>query len=79
MGRMIMRYFQERGLNVLNIVRKQQEEQILREEGAKLVLNVHDNDFEGKLKLMAETYGCNVLLDCLGGKDLNRIMINMPY
>lgn len=41
LGRMLMRYSQSMGLNVINVVKSLNEEKLLRDEGAKLILNVH--------------------------------------
>lgn len=57
MGRMIMRYCQSKGMHVINIVRSESGEKLLKEEGAMIILNQNEPQFEERLRLMAQTYG----------------------
>ncbi|CAD8089231.1 unnamed protein product [Paramecium sonneborni] len=78
-GRMLTRYSQYKGINVINIVQSQTEEKILKDEGAKLILNINQEDFDEKLKLMSSSYNTTVLFDSVGGDQLSRILNLMPY
>ncbi|CAD8155077.1 unnamed protein product [Paramecium pentaurelia] len=77
-GRMLMRYCQSKGINVINIVKSQGEEKLLKDEGAKLILNINQEDFDEKLKLMSSSYNTTVLFDSIGGDQLSRILNLMP-
>ncbi|CAD8064327.1 unnamed protein product [Paramecium primaurelia] len=78
LGRMLMRYCQYKGINVINIVKSQGEEKILKDEGAKLILNINQDDFDEKLKLMSSSYNTTVLFDSIRGDLLSRILNLMP-
>ena len=42
LGKMMNRYFPKEGIEVINIVRRQEQVELLKEEGAKYVLNSSD-------------------------------------
>lgn len=45
LGRMMVRYFQTNGINVINVVRRKEQVEILEKEGAKHVLDQNDPEF----------------------------------
>ena len=50
LGRMMNRLFAENGIQVINIVRRKEQEELLAKEGVKIVLNQTDPDFDEKLR-----------------------------
>ena len=63
---MVMRYFQQKGVQVINIINK--DEEILRREGAKLILNIKEPDFMDNLRRMANSYSATIYFDAYGGE-----------
>lgn len=55
LGRMMVRYFHANGVRVINVVRRDEQVDILKREGADLVLNQNDPEFITKLKSMCST------------------------
>ena len=54
LGRMMQRHFQAEGVSLINIVRRAQQVEILKKEGAKYVLNSSEPDFQESLKKLTK-------------------------
>jgi NADPH2:quinone reductase len=55
LGRMLIRLFKENGIPLVNVVRREEQVQMLKEKhGAEYVLNSTDPDFESKLLELSE-------------------------
>lgn len=79
LGRMICQRLQRQGVPLINIVRKEEQAQILTEEyKQEHVLNINDPDFESKLEELATELNATCLLDAVGGKGTAQIMSKMP-
>ena len=79
LGRMIIRLCQEERIPLINIVRNEDQEKMLREElKAEHVLNSNDPDFLDKLGELAKTLRATVCFDAVAGKLTGQIMSKMP-
>jgi len=77
-GRMMIRYFKHKGLKLINIVRREEVIEELKKEGAYIVLNSKADDFEEKLKEVAEKEGATVCFESIVGDMTGKILKNMP-
>ncbi|MGD8667205.1 MAG: zinc-binding dehydrogenase, partial [Desulfobacterales bacterium] len=50
LGQMVVRLAQDAGIALINVVRRQEQEDVLRSSGAKVVLNSESEDFEARLR-----------------------------
>lgn len=78
LGRMINRTFKINGIKVINIVRKKEHEEILEKEGAEFILNQNDQDFEAKLKDLAQKLNALCFFDAVSGDLTAKVLKNMP-
>ncbi|EGR31097.1 zinc-binding dehydrogenase family protein, putative [Ichthyophthirius multifiliis] len=78
LGKMMVRYFKQNGVNVINIVRKEEQVQTLKKEGAQYILNSTKEDFEKNLKELAEQLNATMFFDAVGGELTNQVLQNMP-
>lgn len=46
LGRMMVRYFRDNGIETINIVRRKEQADLLKAEGANFILNQTDGDFK---------------------------------
>ena len=68
LGRMLNKRCQTMGIPLLNIVRKEEQAELLKKEGAKHVITTK-GDWEDQYKTAIKDHGFNILFDCLGGGD----------
>lgn len=79
LGRMLIRYFKQKGIKLINIVRREEYvEKLLKEEGADYVLNSTAPDFEAKLKELAEKENATIAFDAIAGDFTNKILVAQP-
>ncbi len=78
LGRMLNRYLPDNGVNIINIVRRKEQEELLRKEGANFVLNSTDKDFEEKLRNTAANLKAKLAYDAIGGEMTGILIKNMP-
>lgn len=77
-GRMLVRVLAKKKIPLINIVRKEEQREILKKLGAEIILNSSDPDFEKDLKYLAENYKATVCFDAIGGEITWQITKNMP-
>lgn len=70
LGQMLNRICQADGVDIVNIVRKPEQEKILRDLGAKYVVNSADDDFMAKLTDAVHETGATLGFDATGGGSL---------
>jgi hypothetical protein len=70
LGQMLNRICLADGIDLVNIVRRHEQENILREIGAKFICNSSDDDFEANLTDALETTGATLAFDATGGGRL---------
>jgi len=78
LGRQMIRYFKHKGVKLINIVRREEVIEELKKEGAYIVLNSKAEDFEAKLKEVAEKEGATVCFESIVGDMTGKILKNMP-
>lgn len=77
-SRMSARYFQSKGISVVNIVRRKEQEDILKAEGAKIVLNSSNEHFEASLQEAIKLVNPTVFFDSVGGTLTGTVLKAMP-
>lgn len=78
LGRMILALAQERGLPIINIVRKQKQVAQLKGAGARYVLNSSADDFDSQLEGLARELKATTAFDCIGGSMSARLLKALP-
>lgn len=78
LGKMLIRYFKHKGIKLINIVRKDEQIEELKKEGADYVLNSQGPDFEAQLKEIAEKEKATIAFDAISGGFTAKILKNQP-
>lgn len=78
LGRMLIRYCKWKGFPLINIVRRDDYIQELKDEGADYVLNSSAPDFEAKLKEIAEKEQATIAFDAIAGDLTNKVITAQP-
>jgi len=78
LGRMLIRYFKEKGIKLINIVRRDDFTQELKDEGADYVLNSTAPDFEAQLKEIAEKEQATIAFDAIAGDFTSKVVTALP-
>lgn len=68
LGRMVIRICAEKGLPLINIVRRQEQADMLKDLGCEHILNSGDTDFLPRLKELAKQLEAKVCLEAIGGE-----------
>lgn len=72
---MIIKLFKANGITVVNVVRKQEQVELLKKDhGAEYVLNSSDENFDKDLYELSTKLGCSVGLECVAGDMPGRIL-----
>lgn len=78
LGRLLIRQCHDYGLDIISIVRREDQAEICRTEGATQVLDSSQPDFAAELKDICRKAGCRLAFDCVAG-DMPEILLNaMP-
>ena len=77
-GRLVIRMAKPRNMNVLAIVRRQEQRQALQDLGAENVLLSSDPDFEEQLQAAAGEVKARVAFDCIAGPATAQLLTAMP-
>lgn len=78
LGKMLIRYFKHIGIKLINIVRKDEQIEELKKEGADYVLNSQAPDFEAQLKEIAEKEKATIAFDAICGEFTSKVLRNQP-
>ncbi|KAL4459915.1 hypothetical protein ABPG74_003441 [Tetrahymena malaccensis] len=78
LGRMMVRYFKNNGVEVINIVRRQEQVDILKKEGATIILNQNDQDFHSQLKKLTTELNATIFFDAIAGSFTGQVLSQMP-
>jgi NADPH:quinone reductase-like Zn-dependent oxidoreductase len=78
LGRMVIKLGKTRGIPVISVVRREEQVEILKAEGAEFIVNSSDIDFEEKLKELAQKLNATVIFDCVGGKMVQQLIDAAP-
>ena len=78
LGQMLNRICQADGVEIVNVVRKSAQVEILKDMGAKYVVNSSDNDFHMQLTDAIHATGATLGFDAIGGGDMaSKILMAM--
>jgi NADPH:quinone reductase-like Zn-dependent oxidoreductase len=77
-GRMLVRYFKANGVHVINVVRRQEQVDILKNEGAEYVLNSSDPEFTKNLEALSAELKATIAFDAIGGEQTATILSALP-
>jgi len=77
-GKLLIRYFKQKGIKSINVVRREEQVEELKKEGADYVLNSTALDFEDKLKELAEKEKATLAFEAVAGEFTNVILKSQP-
>jgi NADPH:quinone reductase-like Zn-dependent oxidoreductase len=78
LGRMILRLGQRFGIPVINIVRRDEQVELLQALGAKYVLNSNDSTFDDRLKKLTHELNASLAFDAVAGELAGRVLQALP-
>lgn len=78
LGRMIIRLGQRFAIPVVNVVRRQEQVELLQTLGAKYVLNSNEADFDDQLKKFCHDCSASLAFDAVAGDLTNRLLQALP-
>lgn len=78
LGKMIIQLGRKKGIPVISVVRRAEQVEILKSEGAEFVVNSSDPDFENELKTLAHKINATVLFDAVGGEMSQKLLNAAP-
>jgi len=79
LGKMVIKYGKSQGVNILCVVRKDQQVQECKSAGATDVFNLTDKDFDDQLKRAAKQQNASLAFECVSGELTGRVLATMPY
>jgi NADPH:quinone reductase-like Zn-dependent oxidoreductase len=78
LGQMMVRLFNHAGIQVINIVRREDQVELLRNRGVKNVLNSSDSNFDKNLAELCEKMEAKLAFDAVSGSITMRLLSAMP-
>ena len=78
LGKMIIKLGQKQGVPVISVVRREEQVEILKAEGAKYIVNSSDENFEIQLKELAHKLNATVIFDAVGGSMVQTLLNAAP-
>lgn len=78
LGRMMLRMSERDHYPVIHVVRRDEQAKLLREMGAKHVLDSSDSDFEEQLHERAKKLGATIAFDAVAGELTGKLLAAMP-
>jgi len=78
LGQMLFRLGQHFGLTMVNVVRRPEQVELLRELGAKYVLSTHQPDFDTQLKTVCRDVNATLAFDAVAGEMTDSLLSAMP-
>jgi NADPH2:quinone reductase len=78
LGRMVVRLGRKAGVEVVNVVRREEQVRLLRAEGAEHVLNSETEDFDERLRELCARARATVGFEAVAGEMTGRILRAMP-
>jgi len=78
LGQMIQRMAKSEGILVINVVRRQEQVELLKQQGATIVLNSSDADFEKQLKEACHQHQARLAFDAIAGKMTMQLLDALP-
>lgn len=78
LGRMVVQLAKEKGMPAIHIVRRKEQEVLLKELGATTVLNSESENFDTQLKSEAARLNATIAFDAIAGNMTGRLLTAMP-
>lgn len=78
LGRMLLKWCISNGITLINIVRRQEQVEILRELGAEYVLNSSEPNFEEELRRLTHELNATIAFDAVAGESTGKLINNLP-
>ncbi|MCD4664961.1 MAG: alcohol dehydrogenase catalytic domain-containing protein, partial [Bacteroidales bacterium] len=78
LGRMLVRLSNRYGIPLINIVRREEQIIILKGEGAKIIINSNDPDYEQSLGELTHKHHATLILDAIGGSQTETLVKTAP-
>ena len=78
LGQMVNRLCKSEGIQIINIVRRQAQEELLREQGAEIVMNSNDANFSQQLRDVCQQYQSRIAFDSVSGPLTIQLLKAMP-
>jgi len=79
-GKMLIRLCaKEKDIKTINLVRKEEQVQPLKDIGADYVINTSTKDWQKTLKKLAAELNATMCFECIGGQMASEILTAMPY
>lgn len=78
LGKMLNVIADEESINIINIVRRQEQVENLKKLGIKYILNSSDKDYKEKLKEICHKFNIKLYFDAIGGTQTNELLTSSP-
>jgi len=78
LGHMVIRLAAARGMEVVNVVRRREQVELLKSKGAREVLDSSESDFDKRLKEACKRVHATVAFDAVAGNLTGRVLHAMP-
>ncbi len=78
LGRMVIKMGQKQEIPVVSVVRRQEQVDVLKAEGAEYIINSSEPDFEINLKELAHKLNATVIFDAVGGSMVQQLLNAAP-
>lgn len=78
LGQMVNRLFQKEGIQVINIVRREAQVELLKKQGVEIVLNSSDSHFEKELSDTCQKHQTHLAFDAVAGPLTMQVLEAMP-
>ena len=78
LGRMVIKFGKMQGIPVISVVRREEQVEMLKAEGAKYIVNSSDPNFEIKIKELAFQLNATVIFDAVGGSMVQQLLDAAP-
>ncbi|MCD4770196.1 MAG: zinc-binding dehydrogenase [Bacteroidales bacterium] len=77
-GRMLVRLSSRYGISLINIVRREEQINILKGEGAEIIINSNDPGYEQSLSELTHKHQATLVLDAIGGSQTETLIKTAP-
>lgn len=78
LGKMIIKLGKQKGIPVISVVRREEQVEMLKAEGAENIVNSSDPDFENRLHELAHRHNATIIFDAVGGELVQKLLDAAP-
>jgi NADPH:quinone reductase len=78
LGKMIVKHSKKIGLTLINLVRREDQAEILTSLGAEIIINTSDKDWQEQLRELAKTHEATAYFDPIAGETTGQVLDVMP-